>query len=171
MEKYLNNDEYLNNKVSIYFPSGWSNDMCGTLDIEKGKFDSLIIKLLKRYGRYTKTSETLYYYNNLIYKVTNGRKIDVLKRKSIDMTRVDNLLIEVSDYKNVNVNMFPIINKYHDITKKNRIEYLLGDMTVSLVTSSYADDNSKYSIEIYFVNDKVDHIKLKEVILFIESNL
>ena len=171
MDTYLKNKNYLNGTVSIYFPRNWTDGSSGTLDMDKGNFDSLIIKLLKRYGRYSKTSETLYHHNNLVYRIINGRKTNVLKRNCLGVSKVDGLLVEVTDNKNINLNSFPIINKYHNISKKNRIEYSVGDITISLVTESYADEDSKYLIEIYFTNSKVDHSKLKEIISFIESNL
>ena len=62
---------------------------------------------------------------------------------------------------------FPIIDTYHNICKKNRMEFGNDSIKISLVTESYSDNSVYYYPEISFLNNEVDYNIIQETIDYI----
>jgi hypothetical protein len=171
MDTLLKKKEHDNKCVDIYIPTVWDSDNTGSLEIEKNIFDSLIKKSLHKYGKYTKESEILYSNINLIYSIVNKRDRCIYKYNSITTEKVNDVIVNIYDKKKLTEENFPIVNKYHDICKRNKIMFVFNNISIKLITESYSETDSRYFIEISFVNKDVDADDVDAVINNFKVNI
>ena len=165
----IKDTKYKGKKIYVYLSTIQYNDNTGTVNINKHKFDELIIKLLKKYGKYKKMSQIYYEYYNKKYIITNGfdRKVYSSQpcKVKIDGKRIFNIVEE----KLLSIEYFPIISKYHNIMKKNKMMYTYDNFTISLITESYPNNSPNYYVEVSFTNTNCDYNKLEEILSFLSS--
>ena len=167
----LDNKKYKDKNVYVYITTLKYTERTGTININKYKFDNLIRLLLRKYGKYTKSSEIYYEYYDKRYVVINGYTRKVLKKENIKVLCKDNLIVNILNEKTIDHSLFPIITKYHNIMKKNKMNYESHNCIISLVTESYPENPTNYYVELSFRNSKCNYSEVDGIINFLKSNL
>jgi len=163
MEQILKNNNYKNKNIDILIPTVRVKNS-GKVTINKKTFDSMIKYLLGKYGKYTKTAEVIYSYNNLKYKIINNHTRKVQSYKHITAISNEKFIVSVYEEKTINDNQFPVIQKYNDICKRNNMIYKVDGISIVLVTESYSGESSKYYPYISFYNNNIDSEKVDEIV-------
>lgn len=171
MQSILEKESYKGKTVNIYIPSIKYNDQCGSLNLDKNVFDNLIKQLLKKLGKYTKASEIIYQNGNLTYKIINKKDRQLIQTIPIETICDNSYIINVIDEKILNDSQFPVINKYPNICKRNKMIFSYNNINISLITESYSNDESTYFLELNFANANVSIHHIDEMIKYISSNI
>jgi len=167
----LNDVSFQGKNVTIYFPIINYTDNSGTLNLDKSEFDNLIKLFLDKYGNYNKSSTIYYSYLNMTYKIKNNKYNSIYKTNYNNIYNNNNILLLTYDEEKIDIENFPIVDKYHNISKKNKMEFLNDSVTISLVTETYTDNTVCYYPEILFINDNIDLDIINDTIDFITNLL
>lgn len=171
MEVIINNKKYNKKYIDIYFKTIEYNKKCGSININKYKFDSLIKTLLKQFGKYTKASEIYYKYYDRCFVIVNGYNKNVYKLDSLKTEIIDNVIFDINDKIDVTIDEFPIIDKYHNIMKQNIIIYHVDNIDISLVTETYPAKSTNYYLKISFINNNIDIMSLNDIIKILKAHI
>ena len=162
---------YPKKKVYVYFPTVQFTENTGTINLNKYQFDKLLRLLIREYGKYTKLCELYYNYYNKKYVIINGCDKKLLQIDTFDTIIEKNIIYNIVTETEIDINKFPIIDKYHNIVKKNIMEYKVNDYSIQMITESYPNDKTIYYIQIHFINNSDSNDKLHEIIKFIQLNM
>ena len=169
MEKKL--ESTISKHVKIYFPIINYSECSGTLNLDKSKFDNLIKCFLERYRKYEKSSIVYYNYLDITYTIKNCRQRSIYKTNYTNIYKNDRIMMLTYDEIKIDNDKFPIIDIYHNICKKNRMEFNNDNIKISLVTETYSDNTVYYYPEISFLNNEIDYNTIKETIDYIVDML
>ena len=170
MQSILDNTDHKEANVYIYIPTIKYNNHLGSLNIEKHIFDNLIKQLLKKLGKYSKASEIIYQNENLTYKIINKKDRHIVQTIPINTIYNNKCLISIVKEKSLDDEQFPVINKYTNICKRNKMIFPFNNINISLITESHNNENSNYFVELHFVNNTtVNHADINEITKYIMS--
>lgn len=154
----------------IYIPTEKISQSAGNLNIEKSVFDTVLSKSLERYGKYTKASEIYYINENIYYKIVNRKDITVKKIVNSDVFQDKTFMIVKTKEETQQEADFPLIDRYNDIKKQNKMIFNLPIGKLNLITQSYEDQDCTYFIEIDFLKDDIkSNEDIKSLLNEIES--
>lgn len=164
----INNDLYKGKYISIFLPTTIYNSNIGSLNMNKTDFDNVIKKMLRKYGKYDKVSEIYYEYCNKQYVVLNRRIRNIYKIKPIKVLLSD-VLINIYEKNKLTLEEFPIIDKYHNIVKRNKMNFNYDNILISLITETHSSNITNYYVEISFINNNINLQNIKDIINCIKT--
>lgn len=174
MENIFKPSTYINKTVYLYFPTTKYNSNYGSLHIQKEVFDDLLKKFLKEYGKYTKTSEIIFQITNLTYKIVNKKDRYLIETVPITTIDTNNCIINIVTENKLNYDSFPIINKYNNVCKKNKMIFTNENISISLITETYDSNNTNeccYYVEITFTNTDINYHNVDKIVSYVNENI
>lgn len=124
-----------------------SSNIYGTIECPINKWNYLN-KILSGF-KYSIDNTKIYVYRELEYDMQQ-----VIHKKINYADLHDNNLIIISDEKNIDIDAFPILNKYHNEYDKTTKTYKFGIVKLNLVTTN----NKTNFVEISFFNNGSDKL-------------
>jgi len=132
--------------INIHF--GNFNDLYGNFVIPIKYFYAIHSKI-KQFCRYVKTNElTIYKYRYLHMSFDKYKNRDYYSKKPIHHIIENKYCLIAYDKKKIYVESFPLIDKYHDIIKRNERLYKYKNMIIYV-------DSEKYTVRIEFYKKSI----------------
>ena len=171
MQSILEKESYKGMMTYVYIPTIKHDAQFGSLNLEKNIFDNLIKHLLKKLGKYSKTSEIIYENENLTYKIINKKDRKLIQTLPVETVCEGSYIVNIVNEKVLGDGQFPVINKYPNICKRNKMTFVYNSINVSLITESYSNDESTYFFELSFTNNNINPVHVEEMIKFMSNNM
>ena len=141
---------------------GQFNKYYGNYNITKPKYNEIINKCKKQFNKFKSINMKEYCYDDMIISIDQNKKEYYRIESKTDYTSNDNYCFYVRNRDPLELNKFPIVNKYHCISMKNTTQFYFTPIIISLSIEDNIDtsetsndgevDNKIYSINFSFYN-------------------
>lgn len=168
----LEEKDTINKQCVIYF--GNFNNNTGSYSLEKELYSNILNSCRDKFKKCRLNNIKEYYYNDMVISIDQNKK-EVYRVEHLDYGLMnDRLCFFVKNKESLELERFPIINKYHNVINKTITVFNNNPIIISLICEK-KEDNIVYSITLSFYNKCENKNwlvgKLKETIEYISNQL
>lgn len=146
----LNDVNNKDNQCILYF--GNFKGYLGNNTVNKETYAHILNICRSRYKKCKVMNTKEYYHKNMVISIDQKKKEFYRVENKNNMITSENMCFFVKTKESLDLNKFPIVNKYNCIKKKNTTTFNNMPFIVSLINEKVNNDRELYSISISFYN-------------------